>query len=301
MRSIKFFLLPILLTLLVGCASVPQSAVSAPKTEGEHVHLGPDYVLTKQEKAWFTDMLMVRYGNGALSQYKEEFSKCTTFGDIENFVNARIVDDAHFMLAASCSCKKKTFRIKPLEIRKESKVVSPCSDVFRTETPNAEYVRCASAKDRDVCTKVLQSVKLNKDFIVFDFRGNGGGGIVPWVNFMKQRLSKYKGTIIVMQDKSSQSMGELWWLVGKSEYSNLKRILIGQNSTGCVSFGRGDWFTFGMFQMWVGYDDNRESLKKIPEWKGETVGFEPHIFCNESEDYINAMKNLGVDTTGIEI
>ena len=299
--SILFFI------LFIFCPVFAQTPASESRIVMEDV--AETLYLTKQEKNQIKRILFTATGMNFMFP-RNEFEPVKTFKDLYEYLHKYVKDD-HFVCNMYLNPIEENKPRSPVvaTIRQNVHVLDDNSIVSAErnekvtryiETENAEYIRsscnCVWAEDE----KAFNQIKGNKDYIIFDYRSNGGGSM-PIDKFFQQ----YKGTIIILQDNYSYSAAELGFFA--ENYKTPKDIiLVGQHSGGCFQGLNPAYTIFGRFNM--GYSkylniDLGSRKGKNPSnshWEGEGIGFKPDVWVNRNEDFVPTLEGMGVNMVDIQ-
>ncbi len=296
------------LILFIFCPVLAQTPASESRIVMEDK--AETLTLTKEEKDRIAEILFVATGMNFMFP-KDEFEPVKTFKDLYEYLHKYVKDD-HF-----------TCRMHLLPIREDNKNLVPVVATIRQnvhvldensivsaernekvtryiETENAEYIRssynCVWAEDE----KAFNQIKGNKDYIIFDYRSNGGGSM-PIDKFFQQ----YKGTIIILQDNYSYSAAELGFFA--ENYKTPKDIiLVGQHSGGCFQGLNPAYTIFGRFHIVyskylnMDLDGHPGKHPSNSHWEGEGIGFKPDVWVNRNEDFVPTLEGMGVKMVDIQ-
>ena len=256
--------------------------------------------ITKKERSFVSSLLKKTYAG--YSDMKElgfnikMLDNCKTTADLFKLFD-RYIHDYHFQF----TIKNSVWRYTPIIDEKCIESSDDSNTYFEKATSNAYYIRfnsCKIDKENLYSTEFVKAADkaIEYDFIVLDARSNRGGGNIPQRDFFENlSQKKYKGTVLVLQDKYSVSSGEVWCIAGRYT-SSLNIKLVGTLSGGMQTYGNCVEKKSGECYAWV--PTTKMKLPNDGKWKGEGIGYEPDVF-SYTENMKETLENLGVDTSDI--
>lgn len=305
-----------ILFLFVGCATF--GTVDTVNYDNELHDAERNLQIPESIKKKLSKFLFKEYG-GRQFLDKDAFKDVVTYSDLDKYFEKYIDgNDNHFKYTLHCKCKAYPYYQKRYwkpEYRQEH-IESKDHYVRKyISTSNADYIRVSTDCMRD-WTYILKNLTNKKDFLVLDFRTNGGGYAPK--DDEEKFLQNYK-CIVCLVDNYSMSAGEpQTWVMFKKHARHLAMtdniITVGQSNGmsavvcvtehnfGPVSLLCGTWSYLGDVNR---YGDHNEysftlDLRKYG-YLGDGKGWKVDYEVSEMEDYMKALKTIGVDTTGIVI
>ena len=259
-------------------------------------------VIPQDEMNWVKECLFEIYAQKDTLP-KDEFKKVITYEDLYNYLHEYINDNHFEMYCADLLSNGQPNEMKKMwwirdnknyDEENRLKSLDKGDYITYTETKNAEYVRNVGHVNLSD-TEVLNKVKGNKDFIILDYRSNGGGKGMTISEFLG-RLEKidYKGKIICLQDNYSGSAAEFGRWTGKTK---LDIILVGQNGEGYIISNAGTIKKYG--HLWIQLPTSKNNILNTPNYDGEGKGYKPDVRVYKNEDFVPTLEKMGVDMIDI--
>ncbi len=286
MKSNKLKIVTILIfsALLFSCASTPASDADARfKKEKQTI-----YSMLKSHYAGF-DMMVER------GFTKQAWDQCSNYDDIRALFDT-CINDMHLIIT---NYKEFTYHQNQAFDADSIRSNDPERTFIKKTTSNTYYLRYNSCNvywDEYAALPSLAEEAATYDYIVLDFRSNGGGGNTQQRQFFNNLYNlNYKGTIYVTQDNWSYSSGEVWMMASRFT-DKLSVKLIGTHSGGMQIYGNCvEYNKNGMYF----YLPGTSFATILPDnYLGEGKGYQPDIWANKN-NMKQKLEALGLDLRGI--
>ena len=112
---------------------------------------------------------------------------------------------------------------------------------------------------------------------------------------IKLEKSTFKGKIFFLTSNKTASAAESLILISQKLFPS-KVYVLGLNTKGCLTYIDVHQFVSpnNSFGFSMSFSSIEENLKKFDSWKGEGIGIQPDIFCDD-KDLPQIIKNLAKD------